>query len=378
MPSSRPCNERDGGPAVTASGQVAVVFGTRPEIIKLAPVVHELGDRATTIHTGQHFDDQMSRTFLEQLDIGEPDHHLDVGGLTRGAQIGRATIAIEELLLRLRPACVVVQGDTNSGLAGALAANAALIPIVHLEAGLRSFDRTMPEEHNRVLIDALSERCLAPHPSNAELLRREGVSPERIRVTGSTLKEALDRILPSAGERASLLAELGLQPSRFVLATVHRVENADDPVKLKAILEQLAALPLPVVLPLHPRAMARAREFGMLQLLEGVQLVEPLGYREFIALAAECALLISDSGGVQEEATIVKRPVVVIRSSTERPELLGTFAHLVSAGPEISTVACRLLETIAQTHAQLRELPYPYGVHASARCVEAIDELAGS
>ena len=357
------------------SGRIVVVFGTRPEMIKLAPVIRGLGRRALVVHTGQHFDDNMSRAFLEQLLIGEPHLHLDVGGSTRGAQIGHATVAIEQFLLDERPAVVVVQGDTNSGLAGALAANATNTPLAHLEAGLRSYDRAMPEEHNRVLIDALSDLCLAPHSSNAEALLREGIAGERIRVTGSTLSDALSIIMPSAEERAEHVAAMGLQPASFVLATIHRAENADDEPNLRAILTELAALPMPVVLPLHPRTRKRAEEFGLQPLLAQLRLTEPMGYREFICLAAESALIISDSGGVQEEATIVKRPVVVVRNSTERPEILGTFAHLVSAGPEIGNTAQPLLARLNEVHAELAALPYPYGDSATANVLTALDEL---
>jgi UDP-N-acetylglucosamine 2-epimerase (non-hydrolysing) len=357
--------------------QVAVVFGTRPEIIKLAPVIHRLGDRALTVHTGQHFDSNMSAAFLDQLQLGLPELHLEVGGATRGAQIGRATEAIEQFLLARRPACMVVQGDTNSGLAGALAANATGTPLVHLEAGLRSYDRAMPEEHNRVLIDALSDRCLAPHQSNVDTLRREGIPLERIRVTGSTLLDALDSIMPSATERTELLATMGVQPSGFVLATIHRAENADHAGNLRAILSELAQLPLPVLLPLHPRTRKKAAEFGLQPLLDRLLLCEPLGYREFVCLARESALIVSDSGGVQEEATIVKRPVLVVRNSTERPEILGTFAHLVAPGPSIGTIAGQLLARLPQLHAELESLPYPYGDHAADAVVAAIDELVG-
>ncbi|QGG97111.1 UDP-N-acetylglucosamine 2-epimerase (non-hydrolyzing) [Actinomarinicola tropica] len=346
-------------------------------MIKLAPIVRALGPRARVVHTGQHFDDSMSRTFLDQLRIGDPDHHLEVGGLTRGAQIGHATVAIEHLLLETRPDVVVVQGDTNSGLAGALAANAAEIPIVHLEAGLRSFDRAMPEEHNRVLIDALADRCLAPHETNARLLEAEGIAADRIRVTGSTLRDALVDMLPGDDARAALRDDLGVEADRYVLATVHRAENADSEDKLRTILTQLGDLELPVVLPLHPRTRARAAEFDLGGLLDRLTVVEPLGYREFIGLAADCALMVSDSGGVQEEATIVKRPVVIVRNSTERPEILGTFAHLVPVGPGIGDTARELLTDVAATHAALAALPYPYGDDATARCVAAIAELVG-
>lgn len=365
-------------PSGNSTDTVVVVFGTRPEIIKLAPLVHALGERACTVHTGQHFDHNMSRAFLDQLRLGDPDHHLEVGGLTRGAQIGHAVIAIERLLLDLRPAAIVVQGDTNSGLAGALAANAAGVPLVHLEAGLRSFDRAMPEEHNRVLIDALADLCLVPIDANAELLAREGVTPDRIAVSGSTLREALVDLLPDAAGCRELAAEHGVEPDRFVLATIHRAENADDPDKLATILRQLGSLPVPVLLPLHPRTRAAVARFGLDAELAALRVVEPLGYREFVGLASVCALIISDSGGVQEEATIVKRPVIVVRNSTERPEILGTFAHLVPVGPEIGRIAGDILADIGGTHARLAALDYPYGEHAARRCAEAIDALVGS
>jgi UDP-N-acetylglucosamine 2-epimerase (non-hydrolysing) len=317
----------------------------------------------------------MSQAFLHQLGLGEPHLHLAVGGATRGAQIAQATEAVERFLLDERPAAVVVQGDTNSGLAGALAANATGTPLVHLEAGLRSYDRAMPEEHNRVLIDALSDRCLAPHVSNAEALAREGVTADRIRVTGSTLSDALEMIRPSAAERTELLGRYGVTPAGFVLATIHRAENADNPDNLRTILGELASLPLPVVLPLHPRTRARAAEFGGQALLDALHVVEPTGYSEFIALAGDAALIVSDSGGVQEEATIVKRPVLVVRNSTERPEILGTFAYLVSPGPQIGELGRSLLARAADVHTELEGLPYPYGTDVTTAVVAAIDEL---
>jgi UDP-N-acetylglucosamine 2-epimerase (non-hydrolysing) len=362
---------------VADARRVAVVLGTRPEIIKLAPVIARLGRTALVVHTGQHFDDNMSRSFLQHLEIGEPDLHLAIGGTTRGAQIGQATTAIERFLLQRRPSAVLVQGDTNSALAGAIAANATGTPLAHLEAGLRSYDRQMPEEHNRVVIDTLADLCLAPHHSNADALRREGIDASRIRMVGSTLPDALATIMPSAAERQDLLAAHGLHTAGFVLATIHRVENADNPDNLAAILGQLAELPVPVILPLHPRTRERAEAFELTSLVNRLQIREPMRYREFVALAKECAVMVSDSGGVQEEAAIVKRPVVVVRRSTERPELLGTFAHLVGAGPQIGATIVPLLERITELHAELESLPYPYGEGGSDNAVAALLELAG-
>jgi UDP-N-acetylglucosamine 2-epimerase (non-hydrolysing) len=359
------------------STRIAVVFGTRPEMIKLAPVIRRLGAEALVVHTGQHFDDNMSGDFLQHLEIGSPDLHLAVGGATRGAQIGEATAAIERFLLQQHPSAVLVQGDTNSALAGALAANATGTPLAHLEAGLRSYDRAMPEEHNRVVIDALADLCMAPHPTNADALVKEGIDASRIRVTGSTLRDALTTILPSLAERQQMLAMHDLEPGAFALATIHRVENADNVDNLGAILRELAGLPLPVVMPLHPRTRDRAEAFGLQPLLERLQLCAPMGYREFVALAQESALIVSDSGGVQEEATIIKRPVVVVRRSTERPELLGTFAHLVVPGPMIGATVGSLLDRLSDVHAELGELPYPYGDHGSDDAVAAVRDLVG-
>lgn len=359
------------------TARIAVVVGTRPEIIKLAPVIHRLGERALVVHTGQHFDANMSETFLHQLRLGRPDLHLEIGGDTRGAQLGQATIAIEQFLLDQRPAAVVVQGDTNSGVAGALAANSTGTPLVHVEAGMRSYDRAMPEEHNRVLIDVLSDLCLVPHTSNADALRREGFADERIRVTGSTLRDALAIVMPSPAERTEIMAAHNVEANRFVLATIHRAENADSEDNLGAILRELAAIPLPVVLPLHPRTKRRALEFGFEREIAALAVCDPLGYREFVSLASEAALLVSDSGGVQEEACIVKRPVVIVRNSTERPEILGTFAHLVPPGPAIGAKVRDLLARRPAVHAELAALPYPYGDRAAENVVNAIDELVG-
>ena len=362
----------------TTTGRIGIVFGTRPEMIKLAPLVRALGDEATLIHTGQHYDVAMSQAFLDEFHLNSPHFLPPIGGRSRGAQIGAATIAIEEFLQRGGVEAIVVQGDTNSGLAGALAANATDRPLVHLEAGLRSYDRRMPEEHNRVVIDALSDLCCVPHASNVENLRREGIPDDRVVVTGSTLSESVEWMLRPQMERRTLVNALGLDPGGYILATVHRVENVDDPERLRTILSELASLDLPVVLPLHPRTASRADEFGLAGLLSDLRTIEPLPYGDFLALAAECSLLVSDSGGVQEEATILKRPVVVIRESTERPELLGTFAYLTDVGADISQTVSRLLRSGADLHRRLEALPYPYGHNASDRCALAIRKLLDS
>lgn len=356
--------------------RVALVLGTRPEIIKLSELIRLLGPAAHVVYTGQHYDDQLGPAFFAELGLPAPDAVFAVGGTPRGAQIGEAVKLLDEHFARRRPAAVVVQGDTNATVAGALAANARGIPLVHVEAGLRSFDRAMPEEHNRVVTDHLADLCCAATTGNRSNLLAEGIPAERITVTGNTVIEALRRLLPGPERRRALLDHLGLSGSRFVLATFHRPENVDDPERLETVLRELGALPYPVVLPLHPRTAARVEAFGLGDLLAKLNVLEPAAYGTFLALAAECAVLVSDSGGVQEEATVVGRPVLVVRNSTERSEALGAFARLVGAGPAIGSVVGEWAEDLAGVHGRLAATPSPFGDGtASRRCLEGLTTL---
>ncbi|MGZ3146653.1 non-hydrolyzing UDP-N-acetylglucosamine 2-epimerase [Lentzea chajnantorensis] len=357
---------------------VTIVCGTRPELIKLAPLVDHLGSACTMIYTGQHYD----RSMYSQIrrDVPEPGafHELCLGGLRRGDQLGRAVSAVDEVLAGQRPAAVVVQGDTTSALAGALAANACDVPLVHVEAGLRSYDRAMPEEHNRVLIDHLSDLCCAPTPLNRHNLLAEGVADSRVVVTGNTVVEALAHALPSPEEERTALATAGVTRDRYVLATVHRPENVDDAANLETVLRELGRLPLPVVLPLHPRTAQRIGAFGLDGLLPALRVVEPQPYRAFLALAQGAAVVVSDSGGIQEEVSVLKRPVVVVRRSTERPEIEGTFGTLVPPGPRIGTSVLRWLDDVPAHRAALREIPSPYGTGSpSERIAVAVQEMLG-
>jgi UDP-N-acetylglucosamine 2-epimerase (non-hydrolysing) len=357
--------------------RVAVVFGTRPEIIKLAGIARLLGPEACLIHTGQHDSFEMARSFLAELQFGGPDVQLTVGNQSRGRQIGEAVSGLDEYFEACRPSVVVVQGDTNTTLAGALAANARQIPVVHVEAGLRSRDRAMPEEHNRVLTDHLADVCCAPTEVAKGNLEAEGIGADRVVVTGNTCVDAVLDRLPSEDERSALLAERGLDSGSYVLATFHRPENVDDPESLQTVLEELASLPLPAVLPLHPRTADRARAFGLSEQLSRIRVTEPLGYTEFLALAADAALLVSDSGGLVEEASVLKRPIAVVRRSTERPEVQGTFAELVAAGPAIGRQVRAWLDDLDAHHRRLAEIPTPYGDgQASAKCIAAVRHVA--
>ena len=355
---------------------VAVVLGTRPEIVKLAGLVRVLGPAARVIYTGQHYDPELSGIFFDEFGMAHPDVHVGIGAERRGTQIGRATAGLAALFAEDRPLAVVVQGDTNTVAAGALAANAAEIPLVHVEAGLRSFDRRMPEEHNRVLADHLADRCLAATDLNRDNLLAERIDESRIVITGNTVVEAVERLLPTKAEREGILERYCVEPGGFVLSTFHRPENVDDPETLRRILPELAALPIAVLLPLHPRTVHRVEEFGFDSLLDRLTVIDPIGYRDFLALGAESAFLISDSGGVQEEVSVYKRPLIVVRRSTERPEVLGTFAELVEPGPAITDIAIDWLGRLGELHQELSIIPSPYGdASAPNRCVDAIVEL---
>jgi UDP-N-acetylglucosamine 2-epimerase (non-hydrolysing) len=325
----------------------AYVAGARPNFVKLAPVVHELRRRLPSvrhvvIHTGQHYDREMSEIFFEELGLPEPDHALGVGPGPHGAQTGRALERIEEVLELETPDLVVVPGDVNSTLAGALAAAKLEIPVAHLEAGLRSFDRSMPEEINRVLVDQLADWCFTHSPEAAEHLLREGIPRKRIFFVGNTMIDTLVRMRPRI-ERSDVLDRLGLEHGLYVLVTLHRPALVDGPL-LDAALAALERLSrrLPVVFPVHPRLRARMPEPAVPQ-RGRLHLVDPLGYVDFLALQSHAAGVVTDSGGVQEESTYHRVPCFTLRDTTERPvtlslgtnRLLGLRPAALESVPEL-------------------------------------------
>ena len=360
------------GSGNSGAGSVAVVFGTRPEIIKLAPIIELLGDRAWIVYTGQHFDENMSRVFFDQMAIRPPDLELDISGLTRAGQIGRGVQQLETAFDAAGPDIVMVQGDTNSTLAGALAANGLGIPVVHVEAGLRSFDRSMPEEHNRVLTDHLADLLLAPTQVAVANLEAERITAPIVN-TGNTIVDVVLEVLPPAGDRVAFLDRRGLSAGSYHLATFHRPENVDDPTVLRNILRDLGGLDEPVVLPIHPRTMARIESAEMAPLLDELAVIEPVGYAEFLALAADSRCLITDSGGIQEEASILGKPVVVVRNSTERPEIIGVFGERVEDPRLIAKTVDAL--TTDERLSLIAAAPCPYGSgDAARRSIDAIEK----
>lgn len=352
---------------------IAVVLGTRPEIIKLAGIITALGERARVIHTGQHYDHELSGQFMEQLGLGSPDIVLQgIGGHDRSTQIATAIQALAEEFRRDRPSAVIVQGDTNAVSAGAQAANYAGIPVIHVEAGLRSYDRAMPEELNRLITGVLADvHCAATSYNRANLLA-EGVDAERIAVTGNTIVEAT---LASLEQGDGLLAKhfpARQVPESYVLATIHRPENTDTKSALLRVLRGLAGIDAPVVFAIHPRTRAAVERFGLRSLLEELIVIDAPGHAEFLDLAVRSSLLVSDSGGVQEECTVLKKPLLVIRRSTERPESVDSgFAALVTPDCDIAESANEILADSTMEQ-RLGSTPSPYGDGSASVAIAGI------
>ena len=305
--------------------RILTVIGNRPQFVKAAAVSHPLRAHADEIlvHTGQHYDDELSRVFFDELALPRPEHHLDLGGGSNSAQTARMLAALEPLLEAEAPDAVLVYGDTNSTLAGALAGAQARVPVAHVEAGMRSYDRAMPEELNRVLADHAADLLLCSSERSAANLRAEAVAGE-VAVVGDVMVDVARLLAPRARERAGAVLEaLEVEPGAYLLATAHRAGNVDEPARLERLAGLLTAMPDPVVLPLHPRTRARLEAAGLLAGLEadpGVRLVAPLGYLDFTALLLHARAVLTDSGGVQKEAYLAGVPCVTLRSRTEWTE----------------------------------------------------------
>jgi UDP-N-acetylglucosamine 2-epimerase (non-hydrolysing) len=323
--------------------RVVVVVGARPNFVKAAPVFHALdaipGISVELLHTGQHYDRALSGAFLEQLRLPPPAHHLGTGSGSHAAQTAAVLAGVEAVLAPDPPAAVVVAGDVNSTLGAALAAAKLQVPVAHLEAGLRSFDRTMPEEVNRIATDRLSDLLLCHCEDAVENLRREGTPQGAIELVGNTMIDSLFRLLPLARDR-DVHARLGLEPGRYVLVTLHRPSVVDAPDRLGAVLAVLAgaAQRMPVVFPVHPRTRSRLDAAGMRA--PAVRLLDPLDYLDFIALEADARLVVTDSGGLQEETSALGVPCLTYRTTTERPVTcdLGTN-RLVGTDPVVLAAA---------------------------------------
>src|SRR5688572_28200471 len=366
--------------------KVLVVAGARPNFMKVAPILRALttrGAEGVFVHTGQHYDATMSDAFLRDLSMPAPAWHLGVGSGSHAQQTARIMESFEPVLERERPDWVVVVGDVNSTLACALVASK--MPnggkIAHVEAGLRSRDWTMPEEVNRVLTDRLSHLLLTPSRDAHANLQQEGIEQDRIVFVGNVMIDSLLSLMPAA-RSLGLVSELGLERGTFVLATLHRPSNVDDPDRLGLILRALAVLQQKhrVVLPIHPRTRARVREFGYESLLSSFLVMDPIGYVEMLALEDGAAAVVTDSGGVQEETTVLGVPCLTVRESTERPVTVtdGTNS-LVPWPPTEQGIVMALERALNNGRAAVgSKAPEGWDGKAGARIVDALASHMGA
>ena len=355
--------------------KIAIILGTRPEITKMAPLIKIYQQNRADfflLHTGQHYTYQMDKVFFDQLKLPRPQYNLDVGSGYHAEQTGKMLIGIEKILLKERPALVLVEGDTNSVLAGALAAAKLGIKVGHVEAGLRSYDRTMPEEINRVLADHLSDYLFAPTPKAKQILLGEGVDENKVFVTGNTIVDTILQNLELAKSGKDMLKDLSIEAGKYFLVTLHRQENVDNPSRFTSILKGLSQVAiqfkLPVIYPVHPRSRKKMNEFGLKP--ENLTLIEPLDFLGFLQIENSAGLILTDSGGVQEEACILGVPCVTLRDNTERPETLEAGANMLAgASPE------RILEYTKIMLDKKDKWANPFGDgKAAARIVKIITE----
>lgn len=359
------------------------VVGARPNFMKIAPVMAEMRRRADHIHpilvhTGQHYDEAMSDSFFTDLDIPRPDINLEVGSASHAEQTARIMLAFEKVLLEQKPDWVVVVGDVNSTMAATLVAAKMLIKVAHIEAGLRSGDRTMPEEINRLVTDALADLLLTPSRDADENLLREGIAPQKIRFVGNVMIDSLFHNLERA-KSSNILNRLQLAPKTFCAMTLHRPSNVDDKETLAGILDALGVVleRMPIVFPIHPRTRARITEFGLLAEVEqqkNLLLMEPLGYLDFLQLYSNSCLVLTDSGGIQEETTALGIPCLTLRNNTERPITITEGTNrLVGNDPEaIKRAAIRALDEPPQS----ATIPELWDGQAARRIVYAIEEAS--
>jgi UDP-N-acetylglucosamine 2-epimerase (non-hydrolysing) len=325
--------------------KIAIVVGTRPEIIKMAPVIRELenkGENYFILHTGQHYSYNLDSVFFEQLKLPQAKYNLNVGSGSHAEETAKILIGTEKVLSKEEPDIVLVEGDTNSVIGGALAAAKLHIKVGHVEAGLRSYDRQMPEEINRILTDHCSDYLFAPTSKAKEILLGEGIHDDKIFVTGNTIVDAVHQNLDIAREAGNLIKTLHLATREYFLVTLHRQENVDSRSRFASILEGLdkvaSKFRLHAIYPIHPRARKMMTKFGLKS--QNVKLVEPIDFFGFLQLESNARLVLTDSGGVQEEACILRVPCVTLRDNTERPETIEVGANILAGASSDKIVDC--------------------------------------
>lgn len=342
--------------------KICIVLGTRPEIIKASPLIRALESRKLdyfVIHTGQHYSYNMDKIFFEELQLPKPKYNLEIGSGSHGSQTGIMLEKIEEVLIKEKPAVVLLIGDTNSVLAGALAAAKLHIKVGHIEGGLRSYDKDMAEEQNRIVTDHLSDYLFAPSEKAAQILVNEGISKEKVFVVGNTIVDAVYQNIILSEKSKDVLKKFNLEKRKYVVATAHRPENVDNNIRLSKIILGLSKINsntnLPVIFSAHPRTKNKINEFNI-RLNDGVKLIDPLGYLEFLQLLNNAEVLVTDSGGIQEESSILKVPCVTLRDNTERPETVEIGSNKI-AGVEPESVLQKTIEMMASK----RNWTTPYG-----------------
>jgi len=332
---------------------IGIVLGTRPEIIKFSPVIRACQERDIEfkiIHSGQHYSENLSGDFFDRLELPRPDYDLEVGSGRQGEQSGEIIKRMESTLLDVDPEIVLVQGDTNTTMAGAIATSKLGPKLGHVEAGLRSYDWSMPEEINRKITDHISNKLFVPTETARKTVLEEGIPEERIFLTGNTIVDAVEQNRTIARTKSTVHSELGLEPGQYFLLTAHRQENVDDPTVLSRILDGVARVSRltgdPVIYPIHPRASKVIDRHGIEVPIE-IKVIDPVSFLDFLRLENNAKIIITDSGGVQEESCILQTPCVTIRTTTERPETVEVGANvLAGTGPEqIKNAAQEMLNT---------------------------------
>jgi len=342
--------------------KICIILGTRPEIIKMSPIIRECQKRKINyfiLHTNQHYSENLDKIFFEELELPKPKCNLKVGSGTHAEETGKMLIDIEKVLMREKPDIVLVEGDTNTVLAGALAAVKLHIKVGHVEAGLRSYFREMPEEINRILADHCSDFLFAPTKKAKDILFSEGIPKTKIFVTGNTIVDAIYQNLKLAKKKSRILDKMKLKKENYFLVTAHRQENVDKKERLKGILEGIGLIykkfNLPIIYPIHPRSKKMIKNFN-LKIPQGVKLIEPIGYLDFLQLEANARLVLTDSGGVQEESCILKVPCVTLRDNTERPETLEVGSNILAGA-----IPKKILRCVSKMLNRKRNWRNPFG-----------------
>ncbi len=314
---------------------VSIILGTRPEIIKMSPLIRECEKRNLDyfiLHTGQHYSFEMDKAFFDDLELPKPAYNLEIGSGSHAEQTGKIMVGIEKVILDEKPDVVLVQGDTNTVLAGPLAASKVNIKVGHVEAGLRSYDRSMPEEINRVVADHVSNILFAPTELSKQNLLKEGIEESKIFVTGNTIVDAVFQNLEISNNKGNVLNNLKLKSKEYFLLTCHRAENVDNREQMSKILKGISMVQkkysMPVVFPVHPRTGKMIQAFGFS--LEGITSIRPMSFLEFLQLEANARIVFTDSGGVQEETCILGTPCITLRDNTERPETLEVGSNILA------------------------------------------------